>query len=155
MEPSRRCFILMIHLLPTIIVPWVEEPKSMYGYEREQKTHQTSQYAKQARKGHQDVTPGQRRDHAAWIVPNGTISVLLLTTSIIVVGGDHAMARNRHGCGNRRSHRWSRRTPSRRRLGLLQKCWCKGKLPLSVFLVINVNLYGLMFSLSFIWRNCS
>jgi hypothetical protein len=31
---------------------------------------------------------------------------------------------------------------------------CKGTLPLSVFLVINDNPYGLMFSLSFTWRNC-
>jgi hypothetical protein len=37
------------------------------------------------------------------------------------------------------------------------KSWgrCKGKLPLSVFLVINDNPYGLIFSLSFLWRNCS
>jgi hypothetical protein len=32
---------------------------------------------------------------------------------------------------------------------------CKGKLALSIFLVINDNPYGLMFSLSFVWRNCS
>jgi hypothetical protein len=30
---------------------------------------------------------------------------------------------------------------------------CKGKLPLSVFLVINDNPYGLMFSLIFLLRN--
>jgi hypothetical protein len=34
-------------------------------------------------------------------------------------------------------------------LSILLMFLCKGKLPLSVFLVINDNPYGLMFSLSF------
>jgi hypothetical protein len=49
------------------------------------------------------------------IVPNGTIGVFLLTASITPEASDHAM----NGRSSRRSHGWSRRATSRRRLGLL------------------------------------
>jgi hypothetical protein len=49
------------------------------------------------------------------IVPNGTIGVFLLATSIIPEASDHAMT----GRSSRRGHGWSRRTTSRRRLRLL------------------------------------
>jgi hypothetical protein len=42
------------------------------------------------------------------------------------------------------------RVPIPCKLGGIHDAWCKGKLTLSVFLVINDNPYRLMFSLSFL-----